>query len=119
MVDEQESSALVEVVDAPDAELVATQLLTTELMRLAQRHGLAQEAVTEVLDGVDLHDLPASLYREAGLLPGPHLRSLDALHLVGAIRLGIDAVLTYDLGLADAARRAGLTVVSPGASHPT
>lgn len=119
LVDEAESSALVEVVDAPDAELVATQLLATELMGLAQRHDVAQQAVTAVLDGIDLHDLPASLFREAGLWPGPVLRSLDTVHLVAAVRLGVDVVLTYDVRLSDAARQAGLTVASPGASRPT
>ena len=106
-----------DVVDAPDAELAATHLLTTELMRLAQRHGIPQAAVTDVLDGVDLHDVPASLFREAGLLPGAHLRPLDALHLAGAVRLGTDVVLTYDLRLATAAREVGLVPSSPGAAH--
>ncbi len=37
--------------------------------------------VTQFLTGVSLYEMPGSLFREAGLLPGADLRSLDALHL--------------------------------------
>lgn len=46
------------------------------------------------------------------------LRSLDAIHLASALSMGseLDALITYDVRLADAARAAGLTVVTPGAT---
>jgi predicted nucleic acid-binding protein len=54
-----------------------------------------------------------SLFYEAGLLPGPHLRSLDALHLATAVRVDAAAVVAYDHRLLEAARSLGLETVSP------
>ena len=44
------------------------------------------------------------------------LRSLDAIHLAAAFRLGqnLAGVVTYDHRMADSAERLGLTVVAPG-----
>ena len=43
------------------------------------------------------------------------LRSLDAVHLASAMSIGddLDAMITYDVRLADAARAVGLIVVAP------
>lgn len=70
--------------------------------------------VSRFIERVDLFDVPASLYREAGLLAGDHLRSLDALHLAAAVRIGVDAVVTYDHRMAQASRELGCAVVAPG-----
>lgn len=114
LVEEAESAALATYLDERDVSLVACALFETELRRLAVRHDLDQQAVTAVLDNVALYELPPSLYREAGLLPGRHLRTLDALHLAAAIRLGVDAVVSYDERLGQAARAWGFAVVAPG-----
>jgi predicted nucleic acid-binding protein len=58
--------------------------------------------------------VPSSLFREAGLLPGVGLRSLDALHLAAALRLDVDAVLTYDTRMVDSAAELGLRAFGPG-----
>lgn len=114
LVDETESAALAAELDAQQPELVACHLLETELRRVVHRiEALRQDAVTEILDSVDLFDVPSSLLREAGLLPGVTLRSFDAVHLAAAVRVGVDAVLTYDARFADAARDLGLAVVAP------
>ncbi|MBO9522435.1 MAG: PIN domain-containing protein [Nocardioidaceae bacterium] len=114
LVEEPESPALAAAVDAATPHLFACRLLETELRRAAHREpALPQEAVTELLDGVDLFEMPASLFRQAGLLPGATLRSLDALHLAAAVALDVDAVLTYDVRLAAAAHDVGLAVVQP------
>lgn len=114
LIEEPESGVLAEMVDRAGPELVACMLLETELRRAAQRIGeLAQENVTTFLDGVNLYEVPPSLFREAGLLPGAGLRSLDAIHLAAAIRLGADRVLTYDSRMAVAARDLGLVVLAP------
>ncbi len=62
---------------------------------------------------MDLYELPAPLFRQAGLLPGPTLRSLDALHLAAAIALDVDALVTYDSRLAEAAQSVGIEVIQP------
>src|SRR5699024_11905854 len=72
-----------------------------------------------ILARVDLHNLPPSIYREAGLLPGPALRSLDALHLAASIRLDVDALVTYDVRLAGAAEGMGLHVHAPRSEEHT
>lgn len=115
MVPELESDSLAAVLDEAGPDLVAGQLLETELRRVVWRTGgmLAQETVTALLSRVTLYELPPSVFRSAGLLPGEHLRSLDALHLAAAVRLDVDAVLTYDSRMSDAARSVGLAVMAP------
>lgn len=114
IVEEAESTALAERLDADTPDIVACLLLETELRRAAQRHdALSQELVSQLIDGLSLYEVPASLFREAGLLAGTDLRSLDALHLAAAVRIGVDAVVTYDLRMAEAARELGLSTIAP------
>jgi predicted nucleic acid-binding protein len=68
----------------------------------------------DLLDRVALVEPNRSLVAEAGLLPGPHLRSLDALHIATALRLDASAVVTYDHRLSKAARTVGLATTAPG-----
>src|SRR5699024_3296573 len=114
LVEEAESTSLAAWADGAELNLVATHLLETELRRFASRHDLPQVDVSAILARVDLHTLPPSIYREAGLLPGPALRSLDALHLAASIRLDVEALVTYDVRLAGAAEGLGLQVHAPG-----
>ncbi|WP_051581816.1 type II toxin-antitoxin system VapC family toxin [Pseudonocardia acaciae] len=93
--------------------LLSSMLLETELRRLAERLRLPQAAVTGLLDRLDLVELDRALFREAGLLPGPHLRSLDALHLAVALRANADVMVTYDRRQAEAAESVGLPVQAP------
>ena len=74
--------------------------------------GLTQQTVSELLEGVSLCEPTPSLFQEAGLLPGAGLRSLDALHLVAATRIGVDGLLTFDERMADAARELGVPVIA-------
>lgn len=116
LITERESAALAAHLDESGPDLVACYLLETEVRRLVPHvPGLTHEAVTTVLDGIALYEVSPSLFREAGLLPGSTLRALDAIHLSAAVRLGVDAVLTYDTRLAEAARALGLAVVAPAA----
>lgn len=116
LVAEDQSERLAHELDATQPDLVACYLLETEVRRVVHRvDDLTHEAATAVLDGVDLYEVPPSLFREAGLLPGENLRSLDAVHLAAAVRIGVDAVLTYDARMITAARELGLATVAPGA----
>jgi predicted nucleic acid-binding protein len=118
LVAEPESDPLVRELDARRPGLAACYLLETELRRVVARvASLTHELVTSLLDGVDLYEVPPSLLREAGLLPGENLRSLDAIHLAAAVRIGVDAVLSYDSRLSEAARGLGLVVVAPDADE--
>lgn len=112
LVEEADSAALADMLDQQEPDLVACLVLETEMRRSAQRlPALTQQAVSELLEGVSLYELPPSLFVEAGLLPGPDLRSLDALHLAAAIRIGVDGVLTFDQRMADSARELGIPVI--------
>ena len=115
LVEEDESEALAAYLDntVDGQELLSSALLETELRRLAIRLELDQSTVTDLLARIDLVDPPRSLFHEAGLLPGTHLRSLDALHLATALRVDSDTFLAYDARLLDAARAIGLQVNSP------
>ena len=116
LVDERESADLAEYVDAAQQELVSALLLEAELRRAVYRHELlTQETVSAFLATLTLYDMPPSLYMEAGLIGGPNLRSLDALHVCAALRCGASAILTYDKRMGQAAAAVGLPVISPGA----
>lgn len=117
LVTEPESDALARTLEESTPDLVACYLLETELRRVVHRvDALTQAAVTTVLDAIDLYEAPPSLFREAGLLAGAGLRALDALHLAAAIRIGVDAVLTYDSRMGGSAHELGIAVVAPGAT---
>lgn len=116
LIEEAESSVLRAYFDAlvsNNVRIVSSFLLETELRRIAVRHGLSQAGASAVLDRFELLDPDRAVFAEAGLLPGANLRSLDALHIATAIRVEADAVVTYDVRMADAARGVGLRVVAP------
>lgn len=53
--------------------------------------------------------------RDGAVELGPHLRSLDAIHVASALTIEADIdFVTYDKRQAAAAREAGLRVVQPG-----
>ncbi|WP_433277607.1 type II toxin-antitoxin system VapC family toxin [Pseudonocardia xinjiangensis] len=108
LVEEEASARLAEHLDALPEAPVSCLALETELRRLAVRVGLPQTAVTALLERFDLLETDRSLYREAGLLPGRNLRSLDALHVAAALRLNADVMLSYDRRQIAAAEAVGL-----------
>lgn len=114
LVHQPESMAMATWLDGTSATLVSTDLLEAELRRVAVRQGIDQSRVTDLLTGVSLAALDRAVYVAAGLLPMATLRTLDALHLAAAMRLGADAMLTYDHRLSDGARAVGITVLTPG-----
>jgi len=114
LVAQSETEALAAWLDEAKVRLVSSDLLETELRRMAMREGRDQEKVSAILDGVSIAALDRATYRSAGFLPMRYLRTLDALHLEAAIRLDVEAILTYDVGLGDAASAAGLDVIAPG-----
>ena len=68
-----------------------------------------------MLAAMNLLAVDDDLLDAAALLEPQTLRSLDAVHLASALSIGdaLVAVVTYDRRLADAARGAGLAVLSP------
>ncbi len=127
LVEDAESDALCAYLQSPvrdsrqgdGRELVASWLLHVELHCAANRHpeDVDLASVGTVLDVVTLVDLTRGDLLTAGSLPGG-LRSNDAMHLAAALRIGVDEMITYDQGLADAATAAGIAVVGPRSQQP-
>jgi uncharacterized protein len=74
------------------------------------------DAAEDALDRLLRIRLSDPVPRAARLLPGQHLRSLDAIHLASAEHLehALTAFVTYDKRLCSAATERGLPVESPG-----
>jgi predicted nucleic acid-binding protein len=72
-----------------------------------------ESIAASALSGVAEFPLDDLLLRRARRVGADELRSLDAIHLASAIVVRADAILTYDLRLADAAAAAGLEVLAP------
>jgi uncharacterized protein len=117
IVDEPESEALTSALTAfGDRRLVSSWLLHTEMHCAAGRHpaDIDLGAVQVVLDAVDLVDIT----RGDLLAAGTHapLQPNDAIHLAVALRVGADELVSYDTELAETAKAAGLSVLSPGSA---
>jgi uncharacterized protein len=115
LLDEPEKPAIERTI-ADFQRSVSSELLRTELRRLAFRHNLLDQAV-ELLAGVSLIGLDKEILTEAEIIAPAAVATLDAIHLVTAVRLfkagGLEAMITYDKQLAAGAREHGLTVLSP------
>jgi len=116
-VTETESAALHEWLLQEDRRPTSSDLARTELLRAVRRFAPGQAVrAREVLDALTLVQVTTSTFDLAGRLVPSALRSLDAIHLAVAIGLGddLDALVTYDVRLADAARANGVAVIAPG-----
>lgn len=114
--EEPESAALRRWLAQAAGEVVACDLVRTELIRAARRVSPQDAAVAhEVLDGVTLIPVTRALFDSAARLDPVVLRSLDAIHLAAALDLGdeLDGLVTYDDRLGEAARANGVVVVRP------
>jgi len=96
---------------------VASELLRVELRRVGLREGLLGDA-DRLLSAIALVPLDAGLLQAAETVGPSSVATLDAIHLVTALRLAdrgaIGAVLTYDERLAEGGRRHGIDVLAPG-----
>jgi predicted nucleic acid-binding protein len=96
--------------------LVSSALARTEVLRALLPGGEAAVAVgRRVLARVDLVRVNDGVLNLAGSLVPAELRSLDAIHLATAARLGIDLgeIVTYDERMTVAARSMGYRVATP------
>lgn len=116
---EAESAALREWVAAQGTVIAVTSTLArVEVVRAVS--GSGRQAVTRaraVLGELSQLQLTSGLLDTAANLTEP-LRSLDAIHVASALRLGAGLAwfVAYDKRLLDAAKAVGLRTVAPGAS---
>ena len=95
----------------------ASALVRTELRRTIVRvDACLLPAAEGLLRRLALVRLDDELLDIAGTLGPQVLRSLDAVHLAGALRVApLTALVTYDRLMAEAAASLGLPVVAPSA----
>jgi predicted nucleic acid-binding protein len=100
---------------------LTSRLAEVEVARALARRGresqaAAGSAVNQAIEGLTIVELDAEIAAAAGRIEPASLRSLDAIHLASALAIGdeLEALVTYDRRLADAARGAGLRVDVPG-----
>lgn len=101
-----------------DADSVASsRLMALECERVLRRDGLDPRIAQQLTDEIVLLNVDNRLLAEAAMI-GPHVKTLDALHLASALRLGPDdvTVVSHDLAMLAVARMLGLEVLDPVAA---
>lgn len=93
---------------------VSSRLLELEMIRILRRESLDIDLVAEFLAELTLLRMDDALITEAAAIR-PHLKSLDALHLASAQRVGTTAVtiVTHDMAMAQVADTLGFEVFDP------
>lgn len=98
------------------AQRVASRLARIELRRLAVREGRLDDA-DQLLTGLALLPLDEAILAAAETVPPTTVATLDAIHLITALRLfqadRLDALMTYDARLAEGALQHGIAVLAP------
>lgn len=122
-----DASALVKlVVEEPESRsmfhwyvesgrLATSQIGIIETRRAANRRSHDPAHLESVLRSLVILEVDDVVAGSASRVTPVGLRTLDAIHLVTALAMGaeLDAFVTYDDRLADAARALGLPVVRP------
>ncbi len=117
VIAERESAALERYL-ATGAVLATSRVALVEVPRataIANPAPAVQREAERLLDSCLLVGVTDQLLRAAAELASPSVRTLDAIHLASALRIGADELLAYDRRLATAAQAHALAVVSPGA----
>ena len=95
--------------------VVTSRIGLVETGRAAGRQAHDPAHLRQVLDSIETIEVDRRIAdRATGLAPA-RMRTLDAIHLATALGLApeLDAFVTYDERLAEAARHLGLPVVTP------
>jgi len=74
-----------------------------------------QDEAERLLASCMLVDVTDGLLRRAAGLASAAVRTLDAIHLASALRVGADELIAYDRRVIAAAAERGLAVSSPAA----
>jgi len=113
VIDEPESTTLLHWYREAE-RTVTSRIGVVEVRRAVSRRDHDPGHLTAVLNRLEVFELDAEVDRLAGGLRPVALRTLDAIHVATALVISsIDAFVTYDDRLAEAARLAGLPVVRP------
>jgi predicted nucleic acid-binding protein len=110
---EAESAALIDFLQDTAVEVSTSVLAEVEVLRNLRKQPVESN---EAMNGFYLLAFDEEVRRQAIIVGGETLRSLDAIHIATALAIGNRDLhfVTYDNRQADAARQAGLKVVQPG-----
>ncbi len=113
---EQETNALVAFLAQHPSQATSVIGLVEVRRAAARRPGVAAERVEDVLGRISAIGVDLATVAVAGSIGPVALRTLDAIHLASAAALGddLEAFVTYDRRLADAARGLGMPDAAPG-----
>lgn len=121
LIFEEEHSEALSAWLAGREQRVSSVVSRVEVLRTARRIGAAlggpasEARAADLLAKVTTLALSDEVAQGAISVGPPTLRSLDAIHLASALIAGpLEAFVTYDDRLAQAARAVGLSVVEPG-----
>jgi uncharacterized protein len=95
--------------------LASSRLAVIETRRAAARRNHDPAQLDRVLRAFTILEIDSVVAAVAAAVRPASVRTLDAIHLATALGLGdqLEAFVTYDHRLAEAARALGLPVVSP------
>jgi predicted nucleic acid-binding protein len=116
VIDESESEALVAYIEKTSPILATSRVAVVEVVRavgLANPSAEAREEAIRAVESCLLVDVTEVLLRSAASLASLTVRTLDAIHLASARRVGADEVLVYDARLREAAAAVGFAVAAP------
>jgi predicted nucleic acid-binding protein len=115
VVYEKETAALSRFVSSADRFATSRVGVVETTRAAARRDRFDQDRLERVLLAIEVVEIDERIANEAAAIVPPALRTLDAIHLATALALAdeVEAFVTYDVRLADAARSLGLPVVSP------
>jgi len=91
-------------------------LVRVEVLRAVRRHGPSTVGrARQLIERFELLRIDDALLDAAALLPVDQVRSLDAIHLAAAQRLGSDfaVLVSYDERMLEAARELRMRIASP------
>lgn len=97
----------------PQHRVVSSRMLRTELTRVLRREGLPVGLRDEVLAVLYLVPVTDGVLAAAEAI-GPHVKTLDAIHLGSVIAAGLDAtIVSHDTGMLAAATSLGYPTHDP------
>lgn len=113
VVDEPHAQALRGFLESFD-EHVTSRIGIVETRRALARVPADPGTIVSILAPIAPIDFDSMIAATAAVLQPTALRTLDAIHLATALALyHVDAFVTYDVRLAEAARSLGLPVATP------
>jgi uncharacterized protein len=118
VIEEPESEALGEYLGVDGPALATSRIALVEVTRATSIANPSPDARAEadrLLASCLLVDVSDDVLRAAARLTSRNVRTLDAVHLASAQRVGPDEMLVYDRRLREAAKVAGFVVAHPGA----